>query len=120
MRIFSSDDEAEILKLSINKLHAELRDELLEKLGNSSASVPAVARRQKSLQRYEVPQPVIWAICDALDAAPAAQALHEIFRPGTPQEVADRVLALKFALAEAHASALIGEGLDEIRGLYPL
>ena len=104
--------------LASNKLHAELRQELLGKIGDSSASVPAIARHQKTLQRYEVTQPVICAICDALDAAPVAQALHEIFRPGTPQEVADRMLALKFALAEAHAEYLFSEGIEQVRGIH--
>ena len=104
--------------LASNKLHAELRHELLKKIGDSSALVPAVARRQQTFQCYEEKQPVVWAICDALNAAPAAQALHEIFRPGTPQEVADRVLALKFALAEAHAEYLFGEGIEQVRGIH--
>ena len=99
--------------LPSNKLHAELRHSLLSVLDSSTARVPCIERAQRTFARIEAQQPVVMAVQDALNAAPAAEALRSVFA----NSKCPHVMALKFALAEAYVDGLFADGFDELRGV---
>ena len=92
-------------------LHAALRGGFLDAIGDSKARVPLIGMRQGTLEPYETQQSVIEATQDALDAIPAAEALLAVLQGSE----CPLVLALRFALAEAHADQLVAEGIGEVR-----
>lgn len=105
-------DAADARAERVNAVHLELRTLMLAEMGNSAAWMPCVQySAHRSLDR-EATLPMIEAVQDALDAAPAAEALHAALRDSE----CPLVRKLRVELANAYANGMFRK-LAEVRGV---